>query len=106
MSVTPTRLYHGKPAAAGTDIYTAPAGGMVVLQVLATNTTGGAGQITLELDPAGAPTPQFVLNAKGVAANDAYPLRVFIPMAAGDKLRATNSAGDPIALLVSGITPS
>jgi hypothetical protein len=102
VSVTPKRLYHDNPPNADTDLYTAPAGGAVVLMVLASNTTGGVLAVSLRIDPAGAGAAKDVLTQVNVPANDALRLAGPIALASGDKLVGRNHGGTGVALLISG----
>lgn len=102
MAITPKRMYHDNPPNADTDLYTAPAGGAVVLVVIATNTTAGSLPVSLRIDPAGAPAAKDLLSSKAVAANSFERLAGPIPLAAGDKLVGRNHGGTGVALLIAG----
>lgn len=87
MSVTPTKLYDGTPAAGPATVYTAPAGGMVIAVMVAANPTGGAASITVTV--AGTP----VWAGKSIPANDYERMGGPIQLDAGDTIEVTSPSG-------------
>lgn len=102
MTIAAKRMYHDNPPNADTDLYTAPAGGAVVLVVVATNTTALAAGVSLRIDPAGAGAARDLLSTKSVGANDVYRLAGPIALEEGDKLVGRNHGGPAVALCISG----
>lgn len=87
MSVTPTKIYEGTPAAGPTTVYTAPAGGMEVAVLVAANATAGAQVITVSIGGVA------LLGAKTVPANDFVRLAGPIHMDAGDTIAIASPSG-------------
>lgn len=99
---TPRRMYHDNPPNADTVLYTAPAGGAVVLAVIAANTTAVAAAVSLRVDPVGAGAARDLLSTRSVPGNDTYRLAGPVVLDAGDSLVGRNHGGPAVALAISG----
>lgn len=87
MSVTPAKLYEGTPGAGPAVVYTAPAGGMEVALIVASNGTGGAQPITIAVGGT------VIWGGKSVPANDFVRMAGPLHMAAGDTISVASPSG-------------
>lgn len=105
MAYTPKKMYVGQPGTSDTLLYTAPAGGAIITEVIVTNTTGSAATVSLVF-PAGASgvdDAEAFAKAYSVAANDVkvWPLRQVIGNA--ETVRGLQGTSGALTVHISGI---
>lgn len=105
MATTPKPLYHGQPAAAGTDCYTVPVATVAVVRHLrVVNPTGSQHSIDLYRYPSAgsASDATRVTETIVIASGESWEDDVYLPMASGDVLHAAADSDSSITLFVGG----
>lgn len=102
---TPKKMYVGQPGTTDTLIYTAPAGGAIIKEIVVTNTTASAATISIAF-PAGASgvdAAEDFATAFSVAANDVkvWPLSQVLGNA--ETVRALQGTSVALTVHISGI---
>lgn len=107
MAYTPKLLYAtGYPATGGTTLYTVPAGaGVIVKNILLTNTTGEESWVTLHVVPEGGSTQNSnkILSSYGVPGHGIAAVDCSVVMESGSRIIGVNGQNNAVTVTVSGV---
>ena len=98
------KMYLGQPGTTDTLLYTAPAGGAIVRQIHAANTTTLPATLTIALNGgAGMVAAEHFLSAVMVPANDTYDWSGFAVLDGSETIRALQGTTTAITVHISGV---
>lgn len=107
MAYTPSLLYPTScPAAAGSTLYTAPAGNSVIIKnVVLTNTTALEAAVNISIVPNGgnATTSNRILSGFLIPAHGVSTLDLSIVMPTGAFIYASNVTENAVTVTISGV---
>lgn len=100
MPWTPTRVYGpAQPGTTATTLYTAPAGGAVLKEIVMANTTASNATITIGIG--GTAAAQQIVPAMTVKAKETVILALSTPLTNGETLQALQGTASAITTTVS-----
>jgi hypothetical protein len=107
MAYTPKLLYAtGYPATGGTTLYTVPVStGVIVKNILLTNTTGEEAWVTLHIVPEGGSIQNSnkILSSYGVPGNGIAAVDCSVVMDSGSRIVGFNGQNNAVSVTVSGV---
>lgn len=101
----PKQMYFGQPGTSDTLLYTAPAGGAIIKEIVVTNTTATPATISIGY-PAGASgvdAAEGDLSAHSVAANDTKSFPRSQVLTSGQTIRGLQGTSSAITVHISGV---
>ncbi len=102
---TPKQMYVGQPGTSDTLLYTAPAGGAIIKEIVVSNTTGTAATVSLAY-PAGASAVDAAeadLFGYSVPANDTRTFPRAQVLTSGQTIRALQGTSSALTVHISGV---
>jgi kynurenine formamidase len=106
LTTTPKRLYVGQPGTSLGTLYTVPANTKTIVKnIILTNTTGTAANVTIHFVPNGgsADATNKIISSYTVNTNDTVVIDLSSVLETGDTIQAIQGTANAITVYVSGV---